>query len=214
MRTRRSLTVPSFTLGLLGRALALALAFTWGGSSARADETEPPSDHKGQLGVSFDLGSGYRVLFPYQGSNTPECAPGKTTACTGGLPLFLDLDVTYGVSRKFDLLLDTRYGLGAEFVGTHAESVGFGFRYYPDPTGVAKMVAGVEVVADFTNWQAGVNANATIASVDLAAHPFGGLQLDFTRNVGAYVLGGVTAGFVRWLRFELDGFAGLQARFP
>ena len=203
------------TLVRLSTGLLLLLVLA-DARSALADP-EAHTDHAHQFGLSFDVGSGYRALFPYASSNVSTCGTShntSNTACTDFLPAFMDLGITYGLSPKFDLLLEDRVGLGADFTGSHAETLALGFRYYPDPEGVAKLMAGLELVADFTNFKSGPDAGAKLGSTDFAAHPFGGLQLDFTRNVGAYIAGGVTCGFIRWLRFELDGFAGVQVRFP
>ena len=41
-----------------------------------------------------------------------------------------------------------------------------------------------------------------------------GLMFEVMRNLGFYIQFGETVGFVRWLRFEIDGGVGVQARIP
>ena len=49
---------------------------------------------------------------------------------------------------------------------------------------------------------------------DFALRNVNGILLDIHRNYGMYLHFGETIGFVRWLRFEIDGGVGVQVRFP
>jgi len=45
-------------------------------------------------------------------------------------------------------------------------------------------------------------------------HAAAGPQFDFSRNVGLYLTGGITAGVIRSLHATLDLQLGLQGRLP
>jgi hypothetical protein len=49
---------------------------------------------------------------------------------------------------------------------------------------------------------------------DFAVRNSNGFMFEVMRNLGVYVQFGETIGFVRWLRFEIDGGLGIQARLP
>ena len=49
---------------------------------------------------------------------------------------------------------------------------------------------------------------------DFGVRNANGVMLEVMRNLGFYLQFGETVGFVRWLRFEVDGGIGVQARFP
>ena len=53
-----------------------------------------------------------------------------------------------------------------------------------------------------------------IKNNDFGVRNANGLMFEVMRNFGFYIQFGETVGFVRWLRFEIDGGAGVQARIP
>ena len=49
---------------------------------------------------------------------------------------------------------------------------------------------------------------------DFGVRNSNGFMFEVMRNLGFYIQFGETIGFVRWLRFEIDGGVGVQARIP
>jgi hypothetical protein len=95
-----------------------------------------------------------------------------------------------------------------------------GLRFYVDPDGKLKFFSSLEGFLDTTDYSdtTTTNVNGNIISVDAAAdyglRNVNGLIFDFHRTFGLYLHFGETATFANWLRFELHGGLGVQARFP
>jgi len=53
-----------------------------------------------------------------------------------------------------------------------------------------------------------------VRSNDFGVRNANGFMFEVMRNLGFYVQFGETIGFARWLRFEIDGGVGVQARMP
>jgi hypothetical protein len=202
----------------VGLGLGLALGLGLGAPAARAAEAGPvarvfpqlpsPSlSHESQLGISVSPGSGYRVLFPY--SEGIYCGQAGKRVCTGRLPTFLDVQPSYGLSAHWDVLLDLRFGLDADFARTHQVALAPGFRYWSEPGQRAKFFATLQVVYDATEQH-----TRALSKSDIALHNSNGLMIEVMRDLGFYAQFGDTIGFVRWLRFEIDFGVGVQARFP
>ena len=171
------------------------------------DLATPSLSHERQFGVAVLPGSGYRVLFPYQ--EDVYCGqPGKRV-CNGRLPAYLDLQGSFGFHSHWDALVDLRFGLEADFARTHAFAFAPGVRYWVDPPQRLKFFTTLQVAFDFTEQH-----NRTLSGWDLAFHNSNGLMFEVMRDLGVYVQFSDTVGFVRWLRFEIDVGAGVQARFP
>lgn len=202
-------------------ALLVALAVGWPAIASAQDEDDeeisPTTQysHKGQFGVSAQVGTGYRIIFPY---NKEYCGQlndnGENKAnCLGRSPAALDLALTYGVTRGLELMLEFRFGLESDFGITEGDSgpkpfaVHPGIRLYIDDAGQTKFFSAVAAAFDLTSYD---QADTT----DIGIRNTNGLQFDLHKTVGIYFFFGETIGFSRWLRFELDGGLGIQARFP
>jgi hypothetical protein len=167
----------------------------------------PTMSHFLQFGIALLPGTGYRAVFPYQ-ENVDCGQPGKRV-CTGRLPFFLDVQPSFGFANHWDLLVDLRFGLGQDFTSSHEFAVAPGVRYWVDPQEHTKFFATVQVAYDTT-----AQHDATIRNNDVALRNSNGFMVEIMRNLGAYVQFGETIGFVRWLRFEIDGGLGVQVRLP
>ncbi|HET6148745.1 MAG TPA: hypothetical protein VFH68_14510 [Polyangia bacterium] len=147
------------------------------------------------------------MLFPYQ--QDVYCGqPGKRV-CNGRLPAYLDVQGSFGFHPHWDALVDLRFGLEADFARTRAFALTPGVRFWVDPPQRLKFFTTLQLAIDFTEQH-----NRTLSSWDLAFHNSNGLMFEVMRDLGVYAQFSDTVGFVRWLRFEIDVGAGLQARFP
>jgi hypothetical protein len=167
---------------------------------------QPSLVHLDQFGLSVMPGSGYRIIAPYQ--DMVACGQNKRV-CTGWLPFFIDVQPSFGLSRHWDALVDLRFGVVADFSHSHQFAVAPGFRYWVDPDLEAKFFATFQGVYD-------VNPQHDPATkdYDVGVRNANGFMFEVMRNLGFYLQFGETVGFVRWLRFEIDGGIGVQARFP
>src|SRR5206468_10924472 len=68
--------------------------------------------HKYQPGLAMMPGAGYRGIFPYAGANDQmiNCGQQGKRVCTGLLPLFLDVQPSFGFAEHWDVLVDLRFG--------------------------------------------------------------------------------------------------------
>ena len=169
----------------------------------------PRLNHYQQFGIALLPGTGYRGIFPYQ--EMVNCGqPGKRV-CTGRLPVFLDVQPSFGFGERWDVLLDLRFGLEQDFTTTHQFAVAPGVRYWVDPDDEAKFFATIQVAYDTTPQH---NSVTLTHNDDFALRNSNGFMFEIMRNFGVYLQFGETIGFVRWLRFEIDGGIGVQARLP
>jgi hypothetical protein len=164
--------------------------------------------HSQQFGIAVLPGTGYRGIFPYQ--EMVDCGQPAKRVCTGRLPTFLDVQPSFGFANHWDVLVDLRFGLGKDFTQSHEFAVAPGVRYWVDPEENAKFFATVQAAYDTT----AQHEPPTVHNNDLALHNSNGFMFEVMRNFGAYIQFGETIGFVRWLRFEIDGGVGVQARLP
>jgi hypothetical protein len=169
--------------------------------------TQPSLSHRGQFGIGALAGSGFRVLIPYQ--EGVFCGQNNKRVCSARLPAFLDLQPSFGLGPHWDAIIDLRFGLEADFARTHQVAFTPGFRYWLDPQARLKFFATLQIAYDTTEQH-----NHALTGYDLAFHNSNGLMFEIMRDLGFYAQLGDTVGFVRWLRFEIDLGAGVQARFP
>jgi hypothetical protein len=167
--------------------------------------------HKYQLGIAVMPGAGYRGIFPYTGPNDQmiNCGQQGKRVCTGMLPLFMDVQPSFGFAEHWDVLVDMRFGIGTDFTTSRQFAVAPGFRYWVDPELGFKFYATIQGVFDAT-----AQHNALVKDNDFGVRNSNGFMFEVMRNLGFYIQLGETLGFVRWLRFEIDGGVGVQARIP
>ena len=174
----------------------------------RFPRIQPPSlFHKDQFGVSLMPGSGYRIIAPYK--DGIPCGQQVNRVCTGWLPFFIDVQPSFGFARRWDVIVDLRFGVAADFNGSHQFAVSPGVRYWVDADLPTKFFATVQGVYD-------LNPQHTpgVKDYDFGLRNANGFMFEVMRNLGFYLQFGETLGLVRWLRFEVDGGVGVQARFP
>ncbi|HXU82689.1 MAG TPA: hypothetical protein VN914_14905 [Polyangia bacterium] len=188
---------------VLGTAVAPKLA--------RAELAPAALDHHNQGGVSLMPGLGYRVIVPYSDNKTCGDSSGDAgkRVCTNMVPIFLDLQLSFGVSRRIDLITDLRFGLGKDPASnTHQFALAPGVRFWLDQDVALKFYTTVQLLYDNTDY------HGVLASNDFGLRNSNGLMYDVIRNVGFFFQFGESFGFRRWFRIELDAGVGIQVRFP
>ncbi len=174
----------------------------------RFPRIQPPSLlHKDQFGISVLPGSGYRIIAPYK-DNIP-CGQANNRVCTGWLPFFVEGQASFGFARHWDVIVDLLFGVQPDFNGSHAFAVAPGVRYWVDAELPTKFFATLQGVYDLNPQH-----DPGIKDYDFGVRNANGFMYEVMRNLGFYLQFGETLGFVRWLRFEVDGGVGVQARFP
>ena len=168
---------------------------------------QPSLMHVDQFGLAVLPGSGYRIIAPYQ--DMVPCGQVNKRVCTGWLPFFIDVQPSFGLSRHWDALVDLRFGVVADFSQSHDFAVAPGFRYWVDPDLDTKFFATFQGVYDVNPQH-----DPGTKDYDFGVRNANGFMFEVMRNLGFYLQFGETLGFVRWLRFEVDGGIGVQARFP
>jgi hypothetical protein len=215
------------TLAALALAIALsapALAFAQDADDDTAEETTLFS-HKGQVGVHAQIGTGYRVLFPYDEEycGQTDDSGGTKSVCTGRSPFFLDLGLSYGITDAVELLGEVRLGiekdfdsLGGSVDGPRPFSIAAGARLYVDAEGRFKFFSTLEGVVETTDYGPTKSTSDVVLTgvIDYGIRNVNGIMFDFHRTFGLYAHFGETITFVSWLRFELHGGVGAQVRFP
>jgi hypothetical protein len=174
--------------------------------------SRPSLTHDMQFGIALLSGSGYRVVFPYQENIYCGQLDDNNVfkrVCSRRVPIFIDVQPSFGLNDRWDLLVDLRFGIEHDFTATRQFAVAPGFRYWVDPQLPVKFFATVQVAYDTTTQH-----NPQIKNNDFAFRNSNGLMIEVMRNLGFYAQFGETIGFVRWLRFEIDLGLGVQARFP
>jgi hypothetical protein len=186
--------------------------------------------HKGQFNVRLALGTGYRIYVRYDDS--PACSTAVDNngdpkkMCGFGAPLSLDTAIGFAPLGGVEPFLWGRFGLAKESYTNTSSLVilGVGARLYTTSTGLFKFFVEPAVGAELENgayarsdrtWNAAATTGTTVRyKQDFIVRLALGPQFDFSRYVGAYLAGGLTAGMLRAMHFSLDLHAGVQARFP
>lgn len=164
--------------------------------------------HIDQVGLRVGAGVPFLLGLKYAGG--PACSKSGDQFCHRMGASFLDLDLSWGMTRSVELTLLTRLGLSHdEASGTAPLVLGLGVRAYGSPESIFKLFLGGRLVLDLTqsdrkDWQA----------VDIGARGEFGFAVDVVRYVGFYVQGAVTLSFLRAFVATLDASGGLQVRFP
>jgi hypothetical protein len=163
--------------------------------------------HKNQLGIAVMPGIGFRGVFPYQ--EMINCGQQGKRVCTGLLPFFMDVQPSFGFAEHWDVLVDLRFGIATDFTASHQFAIAPGFRYWVDPELPFKFYATVQGVFDAT-----AQPDPKLKDNDFGIRNANGFMFEVMRNLGFYFQFGETLGLRRWLRFEIDGGVGFQARIP
>jgi len=202
-------------VGLLTVAMGAA-----SGGVARGEDyeatggTEKAYKHGGQFKIYAQTGIGYRLIFRYDDDDF--CGQAGKTNCNGAVPFWLEAGIGYGVTDSFELITDVRLGLGEDFSPSTTTSgpkqfvIAPGMRIFIDDAGSLKFFSTVQLAIDRTDYSASGNSKAT----DFGVRNVNGFLIDLHRTFGVYVHVGETIGFVRWLRFEIDGGIGMMIRLP
>ena len=157
-------------------------------------------------------GTGYRVLVPYRDGlwcGDSSGNQGNRRVCTHILPFFLDLQLSFGLHPRLDLIVDLRFGVQKDpaTFGSHQFALAPGVRYWLDQDVALKFYATGQVIYDHTDY-------IEVPKSDFALRNADGIMYDAIKNVGFFFQVGWTMGFVRWFRLELDTGLGVQVRFP
>jgi hypothetical protein len=138
-----------------------------------------------------------------------NCGQQGKRVCTGLLPLFLEVQPSFGFAEHWDALIDMRFGIATDFTTSRQFAIAPGVRYWVDPELPTKFYATIQGVYDATAQHVpGIKDN------DFGFRNANGFMFEVMRNLGFYLQFGETLGFRRWLRFEIDGGVGVQARIP
>lgn len=193
--------------------IAISLSVAWPARAADGPAfaaMNPALDHRHQVGLSVMPGLGYRIIVPYE--EHKDCVdssgdPGKRV-CTNRTAVFTDFQLSFGITRRLDLMVDLRFALGEDPVTqNHPFAVAPGVRIWLDPDDNVKFFTTLQMVYDSAEY-------SNVPDSDFGVRNANGLMYDVIRNVGFYLQFGETVGFRRWFRIELDAGLGVQARFP
>jgi hypothetical protein len=215
------MTLPRVIFALSMGALGSIVASDWG-VVAHADapaatlpfrQRPPEIDHRHQFSFSVMPGVGYRVIARYEEEQSclDDTRDESKWVCTSDVPLFLDLQLGYGISSRLDVLADVRLGLARDDVlGVGRQiAVAPGLRIWLDRDVRLKFFTTAQLMFDATR-----QGQDSVRNTDFGLRNSNGLMYDAVRNVGIYLQFGETVGFVRWFRIELDIGLGLQVRLP
>ena len=174
-----------------------------------APQWGPTYHHAGQVGFSLMLGTGYRMIVPYK--ENVYCGDEEqagSRVCTARSPTFADLELSYGLTPRLDLLLAARFGIEKDFIGARQFAVMPGLRIWLDQDEALKFYTTLQLVYDNTDHRKSVSA------VDYGGRVALGFMYDPIPNVGFFTQLGATFGVKRWFRIEADLGLGVQVRFP
>jgi hypothetical protein len=187
-----------------------------------AGEAEAPAlfggpaqmNHRYQTGLSIMPGSGYRLIVPYKEKQFCGDSSGQNDkrVCAHSVPMFLDVQLAFGVATRMDIIADIRFGLQSDPAapGNHQFALAPGIRFWLDQEVALKFYTTLQFLYDYTDF----SINPGIHSSDVGMRNANGLMYDPIRNVGFFVQFGESMGFMRWFRIDLDIGLGAQIRFP
>jgi hypothetical protein len=172
------------------------------------------SNHRYQTGLSIMPGTGYRLIVPYRDGQAcgDSSGQGPKRVCAHGVPFFLDVQLSFGVAARADLIVDIRFGLQSEptMPSSHQFAMMPGLRFWLDQDVALKFYSTLQFVWDYLDYR----TTGLAKNNDFGVRNANGLMYDPIRNAGFYVQFGETIGFSRWFRIDLDIGLGAQVRFP
>ncbi len=183
---------------------------------------QSPLDHTGQFGVSLRVALGLRAIAPlddsvYCGKTDASAASGYAPVCVGRSPFSLDLEASYGLRAKLDAILEIRLGIESDFGsspntndGPHIVAMSPGVRFFFSEAKRTKLFSTAQIVLDFSGYK---DPSGIARRDDFGVRNLNGLWFELDKSYAAYIYGGETLTFVRWLGFELEVGLGFQARY-
>jgi hypothetical protein len=187
------------------------------------EAAEPAStDHVRQFGLSGRFAYRGRGIATWDGDDycgelSTETASGNAPVCTGRAPFSLDLEASYGIAPRKELLLELRLGLERDFGpfpgtdGPRVHLIAPGARFFFSQGKTTKLFTTLQVVLDFSGYD---DAMGKGRGVDYGFRNLSGLWFDLHHAYGFYVFMGETLTFQRWLAGELEIGVGFQGRYP
>ncbi len=187
------------------------------------DTGEPErKDHWHQLGVALQIPVGMRVIKPY---NTGEYCGARgenemqnAEVCVGRTPQTFDFELSYGVKKNLEVLLELRLGLERDFGATMNDGDGPrlfhwspGVKFYFSDSGTTKLFSTAQLAFDHTGYD---DASGEARGFDVALRNVNGLQLDLHSSYGVYFFVGEELAFRRWLMLGVEAGIGIQGRYP
>jgi hypothetical protein len=172
--------------------------------------------HRYQFGLHLQGGIGYRGLFTYDEEYCGELKDDGTNKpnCLGRTPFGLDIGLSYGVTDRMELMVETRLGIERDIGGAPADddgprsiAIAPGIKGYIADIGPTQLFATLQFAIDFTGYD-------QIDEVDLGVRNVNGVQYDLSDNLGFYFFFGEQVSWRRWLRFEGEAGLGAQVRIP
>lgn len=191
---------------------------------AKDDAGKDDFGHGGQFGLRAGIVLGYRMVLrydssPYCGEPNPQKQPAdQQKFCGYGAPPAVDLGLSFGLLDFIEPFAWARFGLAAD---TKSDAnplilVGAGVRLYTMSDALFKIFIEPAVALELEGGRgsAAWQTNNPKYSKDFVLHLAAGPQIDFHKNFGLYVTGGLSMGVVRALASSLDLTIGLQGRLP
>lgn len=196
-----------------------------GEQTKSSDEGSGDDDygHLGQFGLRVGLNGGLRMVLRYDESPLcrefdPAKGDDQPRFCGHMAPFAVDLGLSFALLDWVEPFAWARLGLGPEKeTDTKALLVfGAGVRIYTMSDSAFKIFLEPAIGLEFEKGRGtpSYQINDPQYKQDFVFHLAGGPQLDFSRNVGAYVSFGVTTGVVRAIHSSLDAQLGVQGRYP
>jgi len=183
---------------------------------------DPVFHHTHQFGLSIMPGIGYRIIVPYGDPDKDgiSCNDGSSTAstgkrvCTSRVPFFVEVQASFGITQRLDIITDLRFGVEADKPGGKPGpgdtfALAPGLRFWLDDDVNFKFFTTVQAVYDNTDQN-----QPKVSNTDFGFRNANGMMYDPIRNIGFYFQFAETMGFKRWFRMELDVGFGVQVRVP
>jgi hypothetical protein len=188
---------------------------------APAEEPES-TDHRRQFGLSARFAYRLRGIATYDnedycGERSAETGSGFAAVCMERAPMTLDLELSYGIARRKELLVEFRLGLERDFgafpgaEGPRPLLIAPGARFFFSEAKTAKLFTTIQGVLDFSGYE---DASGEGRGMDYGFRNVSGLWFDLHHAYGFYIFMAETLTFQRWLAGELELGVGFQGRYP
>lgn len=198
---------------IVGAAVALAPGRAVAEAGEEPGDGRDGRDGRLRLGASVHLAAGARALFPYDG----EYCGSSGSYCLGRAPIRADVNASVGILSRLELLFAVQLGVERDF-GELSGAEG------PRPLAIAPGILGrlsesdhvrfdstLQVVVDFADYDQVSGSDLAFRNENRVVFELA--ELGAGAVTSGYVFFAETVGVRRWLRFELEGGAGLVTYF-